>query len=369
MILIIDTQIALNRVEVKLKIRPLLSACLIGGALLSGCQTVSSQQKLPVSDASNAKTDAEQSVFLKERQAILAMVGDYKVTFDFTETVPLLKGYQLKDPKLSGGYELVRVVEDAGRFISLQHILVVGPKDAPIVVKHWRQDWQYEPESVLVFIGGNAWKTRPVADADRAGSWSQTVYQVDDAPRYGAVGKWSFTDGIAEWTPPHEWRPLPRRDMTTRNDYNAVDALNRHAITPWGWVHEQDNTKIILASGAPTALVREVGVNTYKHSTDFDPTPGLTYWDATKDYWAEVRAEWTRIAAENETFAITLKGETEDLYLPLLDYAKEVQSKEKTLEQAVQDAKAVMAKYVTSDIGELSSRLRETETVLDETAY
>ncbi len=105
MILIIDTQIALNRVEVKLKIRPLLSACLIGGALLSGCQTVSSQQKLPVSDASDTKTDAEQSVFLKERQAILAMVGDYKVTFDFTETVPLLKGYQLKDPKLSGGYK------------------------------------------------------------------------------------------------------------------------------------------------------------------------------------------------------------------------------------------------------------------------
>jgi len=34
--------------------------------------------------------------------------------------------------------------------------------DDTIVTKHWRQDWQYEPASVLVFIGGNAWETREV---------------------------------------------------------------------------------------------------------------------------------------------------------------------------------------------------------------
>ena len=370
MILIIDNEIGISNVEAILNFTPLISVSLLGGALLTGCQTMPTPDT-PSSliESQKADTQAEKVRFQKEREAILAMVGDFKVTFDFTETVPFLKGYELKEPKLSGGYELVRVVEDTGRFISLQHILVVGPKDAPIVVKHWRQDWQYEPETLLMFIGGNAWETQTVSETERSGSWSQTVYQVDDAPRYGAVGKWTFKDGIAEWTPPHEWRPLPRRDMTTRNDYNAVDALNRHTITPWGWVHEQDNTKVILTGDTPTALVREVGINTYRHSDKFDPTPGLVYWEATKEYWAEIRAEWTRIAKQNPVFAITIKGETEDLYQPLLQYANEVKDKKKPLDEAVKDAKRVMAKYVTSDIGDLHSRLRETKPTTEKKSY
>ena len=164
---------------------------------------------------------------------------------------PFVEGYELKEPKLSGGFEVVLVVEDRGDFISLQHILVGGGENG-IPIKHWRQDWQYEPERVLVFVGGNAWEWRDVSPAKRAGRWSQTVYQVDDAPRYAAVGDWSYDDGIAEWTPPSEWRPLPRRDMTTRDDYHAIDAVNRHALTPTGWVHEQDNSKLIL-TGAPAS--------------------------------------------------------------------------------------------------------------------
>ena len=46
--------------------------------------------------------------FEKDREAILAMAGDYKVTFDFQETVALTDGYELKEDKLSGGYEIVR---------------------------------------------------------------------------------------------------------------------------------------------------------------------------------------------------------------------------------------------------------------------
>ncbi|MDX1581616.1 MAG: DUF6607 family protein, partial [Alphaproteobacteria bacterium] len=64
--------------------------------------------------------------FEQDRQAILAMAGNFQVTFDFEETVPLAKGYALKDPKISKGHEIVRVIEDRGDRISLQHILVVG---------------------------------------------------------------------------------------------------------------------------------------------------------------------------------------------------------------------------------------------------
>lgn len=310
--------------------------------------------------AQTAAAEMPSANFERDRQSILAMTGDYKVTFDFIETVPFVEGYELKDRKLSGGNEIVRVVEDTGDFISLQHILIVGPEDNPIVVKHWRQDWKYQPEQVLVFIGGNAWEWRAVPESEREEAWSQTVYQVDDAPRYGAVGEWTYEDGIAEWTPPAEWRPLPRRDMTTRNDYHAVDAVNRHTLTPDGWVHEQDNSKLVL-SGEPQALVREVGVNTYRRSSEFDVAVGDTYWSATEDYWAGVRDEWAKIEAEYPRFAITIKGETEALYNPLLGLATEIQAGQRDTASAITEARSVIRSFVTPDIGELADRLRSAD--------
>ena len=305
----------------------------------------------------------ETAKFERDRQSILSMAGDHEVSFDFTETVALIQGYELKAPKLSGGHESVRVIEDRGDFISLQHLLVVGPDDAPFVVKHWRQDWQFEPARVLTFIGGNAWEWRDVPAAEQAGSWSQTVYQVDDAPRYGAVAYWTYDDGLAEWEPAEEWRPLPRRDMTTRDDYHAIDAVNRHVITPWGWVHEQDNTKLIL-TGTPTPLVREVGVNTYRSSSDYPVEAADAYWDATEAFWAGVRAEWNRIEAENPRFAITIKGETEALYNPLLGLAIAVKDGEYELEEALAEARSVIASFVTPEIGQLADRLRPQTTEL-----
>ena len=109
-------------------------------ALITACQTA--PQSAPAeAQAFNMQTETD---FVQDRGAILAMAGDYRVRFDFTETVPLLAGYQLADEKVSGGFEVVRVIEDEGDFISLQHILVVGPEEAPVVVKPatcWNLDW------------------------------------------------------------------------------------------------------------------------------------------------------------------------------------------------------------------------------------
>ncbi|MEO1027549.1 MAG: DUF6607 family protein [Pseudomonadota bacterium] len=339
----------------------IFSAVAASAALLSACVTPTAQTSaaiaapVPVEAVDTAK-------FEQDRASILAMAGDHKVSFDFTETVSFVEGYELKEPKLSGGHESVRVVEDRGDFISLQHLLVVGPDEAPFVVKHWRQDWQYEPARVLVFIGGNAWEWRDVPESERAGTWSQTVYQVDDAPRYGAVAEWTYEDGIAEWTPAQEWRPLPRRDMTTRDDYHAIDAVNRHVITPWGWVHEQDNSKLIL-HGEPHALVREIGVNTYKRFDAYPVSAADEYWTATEDFWAGVRAEWNRIEAENERFAITIQGETEALYNPLLGLAIGVMDGEFELEEALVEARSVINSFVTPEVGLLADRLRPSTTL------
>lgn len=306
---------------------------------------------------SGAASSPARATFEQDRGSILAMTGDYKVTFDFTETVAFAPGYELKEPKLSGGHESVRVVEDSGDFISLQHLLVVGPDESPYVVKHWRQDWKYEPARVLIFIGGNAWAWRDVPASEQAGSWSQTVYQVDDAPRYGAVGQWSHEDGMSAWTPPAEWRPLPRRDMTTRDDYHAVNAVNRHAITPEGWVHEQDNSKLVLGANQHT-LVREIGLNTYRKFDDYPVSAADNYLNDTADFWTGIRAEWTNIATSNESFAIKIKGETSDLYMPLLTLADSIRAGETDTDTALLEARAVISKFVTSDIGELKNRLR-----------
>ena len=328
-------------------------------ALIAGAPACTTTAAL---SSDNATTTRHIAAFEQDRQSILAMTGDYKVTFDFTETISFVDGYMLKDPKLSGGHESVRVIEDRGDFISLQHLLVVGPDDAPIVVKHWRQDWQYEPERVLMFIGGNAWEWQDVPASQRAGAWSQTVYQVDDAPRYGAVAKWTYEDGLAEWTPAQAWRPLPRRDMTTRDDYHAVDAVNRHVITPWGWVHEQDNSKLMLGA-APQVLAREVGLNTYLAFDEYPVAAAEEYWQGTEVYWAGVRNEWARVAAEHDRFAITIEGETEALYMPLLGLARDVKEGETEPSLAIEEARAIIASFVTADVGKLTDRLRPTTSV------
>ena len=275
-------------------------------ALLAGCATTTATTTSAPIAASAPAADAAQ--YQADRDAILAMVGNFSVTFDFIETVSFDKDYELNDRAKSGGDEIVRIIQDDGDFISLQHTLVVGGKDAP---------------------------------------------------RYGAVGAWKHENGVSSWEPSEEWRPLPRRDATKRTDYHAVDAINIHTITPAGWVHEQINTKLVL-SGEPHALVREIGVNTYTRNDDFEVAVGDDYWTATKDFWAEIRDEWTRIETENPRFGLTIQGEPEDLYMKILDLAEPVEKGEKTSAAAAAEARIIIGDFTTTDIGALQSRIEAT---------
>lgn len=298
--------------------------------------------------------------FERDRASILAMAGDYKVSFDFIETVSFNENYVVTPPKISGAEEVVRVIEDQGDFISLQHILVATHGDVTLPIKHWRQDWQYEPDRILSFIGGNAWEWQDIPLAQRKGKWSQTVYQVDDAPRYSAVAAWTYDLGAPTWVPPHEWRPLPRRDMTTRNDYHTINAVNRHVITPLGWVHEQDNDKVVLSSGVPVLLAREVGVNTYERDSDFAVEVALDYWAGTADFWTEIRDEWARIGNENNRFGLAIQGESEALYVPLLELASEVAEGKIPLAEAGPKGRALVREFVTFDLAPLAERVAAT---------
>jgi len=340
-------------------VRTLGAAAILGASMLvSACASIDASGAA----ASAAMTAPERAKFEQDRKAIRSMAGDFDVTFDFRETVALKPGYELKKPKLSGADEIVRVIEDRGDFISLQQILVMKMGDQMYVTKHWRQDWQYEPASVLVFIGGNAWETRPVPASERKGKWAQTVYQVEDSPRYGAVGAWMHDNGVSQWTPPAEMRPLPRRDMTTRNDYDAVLAVNRHTITPFGWVQEEENSKLVLR-GEPHVLAREIGVNSYIRSNTM-PKDGDDYWNATKDFWSQVRADWKRLETSTSRFGLTVQGEPEPLYMPILELADNIQAGKITTAEAMVEAKKIIAQFTTTNVGTLAERIaKATNTV------
>ncbi len=134
-----------------------------------------------------------------DRTDILAMAGTYKVRFDMQETTPWAAGYTPLDRKISGGNEVVRVIEDRPDHIALQHLLVVEHGGETHVIKHWRQDWDYQPSRVLVYAGQGKWVWEAVPEWMRAGRWSQTVYQVDDSPRYAGWGQFETQGGIRRW--------------------------------------------------------------------------------------------------------------------------------------------------------------------------
>ncbi|MEN7342428.1 MAG: DUF6607 family protein [Pseudomonadota bacterium] len=228
----------------------------------------------------------------KDRLAILAMQGEYRVDFNFMETVPLIAGYERFDDKNTGGFETVLVVEATERKIVLQHLLVTPTGH---VIKHWRQDWTYEADERFEFVANQTWAVRPLDANETRGAWTQCVYEVSDAPRYCGTGKWNHKYGVSTWTSGRSWRPLPRREYTKRDDYNAINAENRHTVTPNGWTHEQDNTKTYRdGEKTATTLVREFGFNDYRSISGYDFLPARDYWNKTHDYWARVRSAWQR---------------------------------------------------------------------------
>ena len=232
--------------------------------------------------------------FQRDRQAILAMAGEYDVSFAFTETVSLQDGYDVTEPYTADAKELIVVAEDHGDEIHLQHILVVESDGEADVIKHWRQVWSFEDRELLAYQGHDIWAHVRVPSDGATGRWSQAVYQVDDAPRYEALGAWSHVGDVSTWESDETWRPLPRREYTKRDDYHVVACRNRHTISPQGWVHEQSNRKIELdESGEPIrVLAHETGLNTYSHEDTFDFALASEYWVDHGDFWAEVRTAW-----------------------------------------------------------------------------
>lgn len=276
----------------------------------------------------------EKASFDQDRAEILAMAGNYKVRFDMQESTPWRADYTPIAAKVSGGHEVVRVIEDTGRKIVLQHLLVGEHDGETHVIKHWRQDWEYEPARVLVYSAPSTWTWEDVPEKMRAGRWSQTVYQVDDSPRYAGWGQWTTEAGIRRWRSNWTWRPLARRDAVRKPVYDRYLSINRHQPTSTGWIHWQDNTKMGLIDGKLQPVVQEYVLNTYTKFDGYNVKAAEDYWAATKGFWAAVRADWDRVAAAKSGIRVKEEAETGTVIAGrLLTLADEIQ-KGKTKEKA-----------------------------------
>ena len=273
--------------------------------------------------------------FERDRRAILAMAGPYRVSFDFLEIARFDPSRKADAPYQSWATEYVFVGEDRGDFIALQHILVMrviqkdGSESEPMVMRHWRQEWQYEATQLLAYEGNNAWSLRPVPAGERSGSWVQSVYQVDDSPRYAARGRWQHNDSNSTWISDETWRPLPRREWSVRNDYQVLSGTNRHTVTATGWLQEENNLKLVLDdSNRPREtlpyLAREYGVARYERVKDYDFSAGRDYFEKTEPFWAEVRAAWREVGSRAGHIELQKPVDQGQLFFPFFEYAEKI---------------------------------------------
>ncbi len=273
--------------------------------------------------------------FERDRRAILAMSGAYRVSFDFIETLGFTQNYTPSKPYQSWGTEYVYLIEDKSDFISLQHVLVMffsnnkDVKAEPMVVKHWRQDWKYQDKKIHVFAGFNTWKAVSYREDMVKGKWSQSVFQVDDSPRYQAIGKWQHKGNVSSWVSNETWRPLPRREFSVRDDYNVLIGTNRHTITPSGWVLEEENLKVILdpikasEANSPNVLAKEIGVARYERIVNHDWSAGDRYWNSTGPFWENVRNIWDDLLEEKSIVKLNYDKEGPSLFMTLFSLAED----------------------------------------------
>lgn len=290
---------------------------------------------LEASDAWKKLREPGASDLERDRNAIRAMAGTYRVSFDFLEIVPFAAQEKPKAPYQSWGTEKVYVDADDGSTISLVHILEMriiqqdGSVSEPMVTKHWRQDWVYQPKAIVEYRGREHWQRRKLSAAESKGAWSQTVYQVDESPRYSSVGRWQHSDSFSTWLSGDTWRPLPRREWSVRDDYQVLVGTNRHTIAFNGWVQEENNLKAVLdADGAATAYrAREYGVARYERIRDADFAAADAYYTKTQKFWDQVQTEWAAVFEKQG--GVVLKGPIDKLGLfrPLFARADEIEEK------------------------------------------
>lgn len=251
-------------------------------------------------------------------KAIKSMCGCYEVEFNFAETFQYNKNedYVPSETKYDRGLEWVELVEDQPNKLVLQHILIVNDT---MLVKHWRQDWEFENTSFYQFYKDKTWKYQTLAKNDVKGQWTQRVFQVDDSPRYEGSASWVHVDGRHYWEDNTD-APLPRREETIRKDYNVLNRTNVQEITKDGWIHDQDNVKLMRdESGKDVMIAKEKGTDYYRKVADSKCLAGQKYWKENAAMWKNVRDKWQTVFNRKMDLNLERRVNKKPLYSYLFD--------------------------------------------------
>ncbi|MFS4494541.1 DUF6607 family protein [Maribacter sp. 2308TA10-17] len=269
-------------------------------------------------------------------EAIKDMCGCYEVTFKYTETFAPEIDYEKHLDYTSGALEWAELIEDEDNKLSIQHLLLVNNDR---VIKHWRQDWEYENQDVFYYDKDNTWKFKSLPKESVKGQWTQKVFQVDDSPRYSGSATWIHADGKHYWENKTD-SPLPRREYTKRKDYNVMLRGNRHEITESGWLHEQDNDKVIRENGQEDILLaQEKGYNVYTKVADEKCKPAKDWWANNMKFWSKVRNSWDDVY--NRTGELTLLKSVDEQPLFMHFYELEKENAKR------RDISSLLKKFIT----------------------
>ena len=314
-------------------------------SLLLSATVLVAQQKQP------ALTSESISKKEQDRQAIKAMAGTYFVDFRYAETFTENPDYKLKEPYRASGLEYIALDEETEDKISLLHLLIMeNSKGEKSIIKHWREDWLYENTDLYVYDHNLKWRYVKLSPEQVKGQWTQKVYSVDDSPRYEGTGTWVHVDGKHYWESVAD-APLPRREYTKRSDYNVLRRRNRHILTDYGFLHEQDNIKIIRAEGRPDEeLVQEKGLNMYKRVDDAEAgMPGKKWWEAHRPFWREVLAVWSDIYGTRKDLKFKEAKGDEKLFSALFELDDKRFKGEKTSADLKSEIRAVIDSHLGTD--------------------
>ncbi len=247
----------------------------------------------------------------QDREAIKALAGFYKVTFNYTETFSPDDEYKFHDKHRSSAKEWALILEDSPKKIVIQHLLVM--RGDSMIIKHWREDWTYEDTQILAYDKNDTWKKVTLSANDVKGKWTQKVYQVDDSPRYQAIGTWVHVDGRHQWQSNTD-SPLPRREHSERSDYNVLNRGNNLYLTKTGWMFEQDNKKIIRSESGDKLLAMEKGLEEFVKTDPKSFGYAQTWWKQQEKFWKDARETWDVIFAENNVIKLSQKVDNKLLY-------------------------------------------------------
>ena len=251
-------------------------------------------------------------------EAIKEMCGCFEIDFKFSETFQYSNdsNYSKSKNYNAKALEYAKLIKDEKDHISIQHLLVMGD----YIIKHWRQDWVFQNKDLLKYDGNNNWKYISKTKQDVKGQWTQKVFQVDDSPRYEGSATWVHADGKSYWEN-SSYAPLPRREYTKRNDYNIMIRGNRHEITEDGWVHDQDNFKVVKDSESDSEVIiaSEKGINTYTRVDESNCKEAIKWWDENNEKWLLVLEKWNSIYSKKDDISLRQSVENKPLFSFLFD--------------------------------------------------